>query len=179
MKKAFTLIELLVVVLIIGILSAIALPQYTAAVEKSRMTEAITALRAIYQAAVVWELEKGKPTDESSGYDWLEYLETFGIPAEVNTFDDGACVGAAGCAGSNLFYYTDLETKYPLAYPYCDEGVCGSYDTCKVDCKGNYDEREDYYLQLNLDSSSSAYGTITCEGTFCKKVCGSTSCTVK
>ena len=57
MKKAFTLIELLVVVLIIGILSAIALPQYTKAVEKAKLAEALTTLGSLRKAIDVAKME--------------------------------------------------------------------------------------------------------------------------
>ncbi len=46
-KKAFTLLELLVVVLIIGILAAIALPQYKKAVWKSRAKSMLPILRTM------------------------------------------------------------------------------------------------------------------------------------
>ncbi len=56
---AFTLVELLVVVLIIGILVAIALPQYQKAVERSRTMPAISLLKQLYQAQEAYYLEHG------------------------------------------------------------------------------------------------------------------------
>ncbi|MBR2866078.1 MAG: prepilin-type N-terminal cleavage/methylation domain-containing protein [Elusimicrobiaceae bacterium] len=54
MKKGFTLIELLVVVLIIGILSSVALPQYTKAVHRARATEAWTIGKSVRTAQDVF-----------------------------------------------------------------------------------------------------------------------------
>ena len=59
-KLGFTLLELLVVVLIIGILAAIALPQYRRSVEKSKATQALVILDSLRQSFNAYYLANGK-----------------------------------------------------------------------------------------------------------------------
>ena len=99
--KAFTLIELLVVVLIIGILAAIALPQYQKAVEKSRATQALVAVKHILDAQKVYYLANNTYADT---------LEELGIERPtVDYFEFGAHYSKWAGSIAYAFKYTDKD----------------------------------------------------------------------
>ncbi len=65
----FTLIELLAVVLIIGILAAIALPQYQMAVYKARLSRLLPLLKSIKTANQVFYMANGYYTNDIEQWD--------------------------------------------------------------------------------------------------------------
>ncbi len=89
----FTLIELLVVVLIIGILAAIALPQYQKAVLKSRLAQWDVSFNASRKAIELYLLENGWP-DETVFFTGKNSSSTFTMPG--NCDDDYSCFTSAG-----------------------------------------------------------------------------------
>lgn len=101
----FTLIELLVVVLIIGILSAVALPQYQKAVDKARATEALTGLKSLADASNVYYLANGNYTGLT-----LDTLDVQ-MPAEGKDFTFSSAIYAPNHMD---FFALDKRNRYKL-----------------------------------------------------------------
>ena len=144
MKKGFTLIELLVVVLIIGILAAVALPQYTKAVEKSRATEAITLLGNLATAEQIYKMGQGAFTNDLTQLDLQ-------LPGVTGAFDKDIVTknfkitittpaGAAAATGTTLTAYAD-----------------------RVDSSGNVISSGDNQYTIKLDIAADGTITRTCQ----------------
>lgn len=90
--NGFTLIELLVVVLIIGVLAAIALPQYQIAVAKSRFSTVMPMVRALKTAQESYFLSHGQYTDDLNSlelsFDYTNHGNT-NIAGGWVSFDNG------------------------------------------------------------------------------------------
>ena len=125
--SGFTLIELLVVVLIIGILAAIAVPQYQKTVEKARVAEAKSVLKTIAQAQDTYILSSpdGMATGDFAELDitvptspiWDYYLE--------ETLGANSYALAAGRHGQDygIYYFRGYGPEDGNFYcsPYDDE----------------------------------------------------------
>lgn len=116
--SGFTLIELLVVVLIIGILASVALPQYEKAVEKARVTEALTNIKALRDAQAICLLERGTDGSCWQGNERGENL--FDIAdVTIQGEDKGDACGQPLCGPvtKNWAYYLDGQYIGAVRWP--------------------------------------------------------------
>jgi type IV pilus assembly protein PilA len=98
-KKGFTLIELMIVVAIIGILAAIAIPNFLKFQAKSKMSEAKTNLGAIYTGQLSYFGEQNRYGDFNA-INWNpagtpRYHFALGAWADVDNVNRGALIALA------------------------------------------------------------------------------------
>ena len=164
--KAFTLIELLVVVLIIGILAAVALPQYQKAVEKSRATQAISLVKSVHQAMqayylanntypsnfdelaidIPWTIVTGTSNRARANGDWLIQLYVSDVWGVETTRKTGKYKGA----GFAMFVTEGVEKKSNQLY--CTERTLTSDDNYQPKFDGS---EGDYCTKIWKATSSS------------------------
>ena len=124
MKKGFTLIELLVVVLIIGILTSVALPQYKKAVKKARVTEVLLAMAEVEKRQQLSYLEKRVVEDE--------IYDKFRSDYRLKHFELGSwCDNSDGADSFARFSNADVEIVTHFvkgkSTRYCNGDKCTDY----------------------------------------------------
>ena len=112
-NQAFTLIELLVVVLIIGILAAVALPQYQKAVAKSHAAEALSVIKTLTDAEEVYYMEYNEYTNNLEDLDvnvqnTSEYYEFL-----CNYLNFPSCLAKPRKTGYPAFEFNFEHGTYP------------------------------------------------------------------
>ena len=108
MQKGFTLIELMIVIAIIGILAAIAIPQYQDYTKRAKVTEVILAMAPCKLAVTeYYSAQNAFPGD----------LATAGCQSQVSTYVTSVAVGAGGVvtATSAVSGATGTVTLTPAA----------------------------------------------------------------
>ena len=103
-KQAFTLIELLVVVLIIGILAAVAVPQYQKAVLKSRFSALMPIAKSIANGNEVYYLGHGTYATSPDSLD----------VAGQATYPDGTELGLS--TGEYSYVIVGKNNNFPMNY---------------------------------------------------------------
>ena len=82
-EKGFTLVEIMIVVAIIGLLAAVAVPNFTNARKTSRKNTCINNLRQIDAAKEQWALDNSKNTGDAVVEDDIKgYLKGNALPSE-------------------------------------------------------------------------------------------------
>ena len=107
-KAGFTLVEIMIVVAIIGLLAAIAIPNFVKARATSQANACINNLRQIDGAAQQWALENGKSTGAAISYpaDLTPYIKlnsSSSIPPcpAGGTYNDATVGATPTCSLSN------------------------------------------------------------------------------
>ena len=147
----FTLIELLVVVVIIGILAAVAVPQYQKAVYKARATEFVTMINSYRKAMDLYVLQHGYENvtfwapDPENPYSPLASLDVSYSYEDVKRFFEYYCPNSTaqwvGCESYEDSKQCGFQTDCQLGFSITNSGAgwdgwCeGSTDAAKVACE--------------------------------------------
>ena len=112
-EHGFTLIELIVVIIIVGILAAVGLTQYSKTVEKGRGAEAKTTIGTLRKLAYEYYLQNGTFTGL--------------VDSDVNigtSPDQVPGSNASACRSTHYFYYHTYVSAFNFLWIYADR--CGS-----------------------------------------------------